>query len=121
MPQDQLNTQDPAFDRKPWFAFMRYGAAITVAVCTFLYYREEYKRNECSEIVAWMWDWNIARTLGAISRCPYLPEYDRNRLMLAAFFILWPTFVFLLSSLILMRLDRAGVFNIVGRVKSLFR
>ena len=121
MTDEHPDSREPAFDRKPWLAFMGYGVGIVLIVCAFIFYREAQRGSDCSDLVASMWDWNLARTLGVTSRCPYRASYASDRNLMIALFILWPPFIFLLASLLLMRLDQAGVFNIVGRVRALFR
>ncbi len=78
--------RDTPFDRRPWLAFIRYGAAAVLVVCSFLWFRDRSKHTDCSDIVATLWDWNLARLLGDISRCPH-PSGESINGITAAFFI----------------------------------
>lgn len=112
--------QDTPFDRRPWLAFIRYGAAAVLVVCSFLWFRDRSKHTDCSDIVATLWDWNLARLLGDISRCPH-PSGESINGITAAFFIVWPVIVFVTAALVLMQLDRVGALRIADRLKSLLR
>lgn len=111
-------------ERGAWLAFIRYGVVGTTIFCAFVYFREGWQEGgDCSSIVKFLWGWNLAKVLGDKAWCPYIPDDYETQLIIttALFFILWPPIVFMAVSFALMRIDAAGGFKVIAKVKSLYK
>ena len=108
-----------------WHAIMKYGTVLIFVGLSFLYLLDSGTNQDCRDIIATLWSWNIANASGGHGgRCPYFAEFSHNpsdAWIYWAFFVFWPITAFNFVSFIFMKIDKGGGFNIVERIRSLFK